>query len=117
MNQLCEGCFRDCQLYLRKQVDDASENFKDKKQGIITSVDLIYEVVSSFISIVDELGEYVFSDFRTYKLIPLILDTMVEFIYGPCLENQIFLGKWKKLFSVINSLMNISEVGNYSGIH
>lgn len=68
-------------------MDDADENFKDKKQGIITSVDLIYEVVSTFISIVDELGPYIYSDFRTYKLVPLILDTIVEFIYGPCIEN------------------------------
>jgi len=117
LNQLCEGCFRESQLYLRRQVDDASEDFKDRKQGVITSVDLIYEVVTVFIGIVDELGTYVYSDFRTYKLIPLVLDTMVEFIYGPCIENQIFLGKWKKLFSVINSLMLITEAGNYSGIH
>lgn len=102
---------------MRRQVDDASEDFKDRKQGVITSVDLIYEVVTVFIGIVDDLGTYVYSDFRTYKLIPLILDTMVEFIYGPCIDNQIFLGKWKKLFSVINSLMLITEAGNYSGIH
>jgi hypothetical protein len=46
LNQLCEGCFRESQLYLRKQVDDASEDFRDRKQGVITSVDLIYEVVT-----------------------------------------------------------------------
>ena len=66
----------------------------------------LYQVVSIFIEIVETLGDYVFSDFRTYKLIPILLDTIIEFIYGPCLENQIFLGKWKKLINVINTLIN-----------
>jgi len=58
-----------------------------KNRGKITSIDLIYQVVLIFIEIVDTLGDYVFSDFRTYKLIPLLLDTIIEFIYGPCLQN------------------------------
>jgi len=45
-----------------------------------------------FIDIVENLNDYVFSDFRTYKLIPHLLDTIIEFIYGPCATNQIFLG-------------------------
>jgi hypothetical protein len=31
---------------------------------------------------------------------------MIEFIYGPCIENQKFLGGWKKLIATINSLIN-----------
>ena len=89
----------------------------DVKQGKITSIDLVYEVVSIFIDIVDELGNYIYADFRTYKLIPLLLDTIVEFIYGPNIENQVFLGKWKKLIIVLDRLMNFKETGNYSGIH
>ena len=45
------------------------------------------------------------------------MDTMIEFIYGPCIQNQKFLGGWKKLISTINSLINQQEMGNYSGIH
>ena len=78
---------------------------------------MIYVVVCTFIEIVDTLGDYVFSDYRTFKLIPYIMDTMIEFIYGPCIENQQFLGGWKKLMSVINTLMDQKEMGNYSGIH
>ena len=66
---------------------DDDVDFKCKNRGKISSVDLIYEVVSTFIEIIDKLGDYVFSDFRTFKLIPLIMDTMIEFIYGPCLKN------------------------------
>lgn len=87
LNFLCEGCFRDSQNYLRNQLVDISESFKDIKGGKITSIDLIYEVVNLFICIVEELGYYVFADFRTYKIIPLVLDTIIEFIYGPNLQN------------------------------
>ena len=66
---------------------------------------------------VEELGTYVYADFRTYKIIPLLLDTIIEFIYGPNIENQIFLGKWKKLIIILDRLMNFKETGNYSGIH
>lgn len=48
---------------------------------------------------------------------PLLLDTIIEFIYGPCLENQLFVGKWKKFISILNTLMDQEEMGNYSGIH
>ena len=66
---------------------------------------------------VEELGQYVYSDFRTYKIIPLLLDTIIEFIYGPNIDNQIFLGKWKKLIIILDRLMKFKETGNYSGIH
>jgi hypothetical protein len=46
LNAMCEGCFRESQLYLRNQIEDQTENFRDKKQGKITSIDLIYETVS-----------------------------------------------------------------------
>jgi hypothetical protein len=88
---------------LGRQVDD-QENFKNQKK--ITSIDLIYEVQKTFIDIVDTAGDYVFSDFRTFKLIPLMMDTLIEFIYGPCLRNQIFLGETKKFLSVVNTLIN-----------
>jgi hypothetical protein len=78
---------------------------------------LVYEVQRTFIDIVDTMGDYVFSDFRTFKLIPLMMDTMLEFIYGPCIRNQVFLGESKKFISVINTLIDQSEMGNYSGIH
>ena len=117
MNFLCEGCNPDSQNYLRDQFMGVPTKLADVKQGKITSIDLVYEVVSIFIDIVDELGNYIYSDFRTYKLIPLLLDTIVEFIYGPNIENQVFLGKWKKLIIVLDRLMNFKETGNYSGIH
>ena len=72
---------------MKEQIVDNETNFKDKNRGKICSIDLVYQVVVTFIDIVDILGDYVFSDFRTYKLIPLLLDTMIEFIYGPCIEN------------------------------
>lgn len=78
---------------------------------------MIYQVVNTLIEIVDNLDNYVFSDYRTYKLIPLIMETLLEFLYGPCIENQTFLGQWKKLISVINQLIDQPEMGNYSGIH
>ena len=74
-------------------------------------------MLTIFISIVSELGDYVLSDFRTYKLVPLLLDTIIEFMYGPCIENQLFIGKWSKFIRVLNSLMDQQEMGNYSGIH
>jgi hypothetical protein len=66
---------------------DQFERLGDIKQGKITSIDLVLEVVSSFIDIVQDLGPYVFADFRTYKIIPILLDTIVEFIYGPNIDN------------------------------
>jgi len=45
------------------------------------------------------------------------MDTMLEFIYGPCVTNQVFLGESKKFISVINTLIDQAEMGNYSGIH
>ena len=103
---MCDGCFNEAQIYLRVQLKQGEINFKEKNRGKITSIDLIYEVVCTFIEIVETLGDYVFSDFRTYKLIPLLLNTIIEFIYGPCLQNQLFLGRWKKFISVINTLIN-----------
>ena len=102
---------------MREQLADDENDFKDKSRGKITSIDLIYEVVSIFIEVVDTLGDYVFSDFRTFKLVPLMIDTISEFIYGPCIDNQIFLGAWKKFISTLNGLMDQKEMGNYSGIH
>jgi hypothetical protein len=55
--------------------------------GKITSVDLIYTVALIFIDIVDTLGDYVFADYRTFKILPMLMDTLIEFIYGPCLKN------------------------------
>ena len=78
---------------------------------------MIYETVTQFIDIVESLGKFVFSDFRTYKLIPFLLDTIIEFIYGPNIENQMFLGRWKKLIQKIDFLMQLDDMGNYSGIH
>ena len=46
-----------------------------------------------------------------------MMDTMIEFIYGPCIRNQVFLGESKKFISVINTLIDQPEMGNYSGIH
>ena len=74
-------------------------------------------MLTIFINIVEELGDYCLSDFRTYKLIPVILDTINEFMYGPCVQNQLFIGKWSKFIRVVNSLMDQREMGNYSGIH
>jgi hypothetical protein len=84
LNSLCENCYRPSQVFLKCQVDD-SENFRNQKK--ITSIDLIYQVVSTFTDIVDTVGDYVFSDFRTFAMLPLMMDTLIEFIYGPCLEN------------------------------
>ena len=85
---------------------DETDQFKKINLGKITSIDLIQHVLTIFISIVSELGDYVLSDFRTYKLIPLLLDTIIEFMYGPCIENQLFIGKWSKFIRVLNSLMD-----------
>ena len=88
LNAMCENCFRPAQLFLREQMkEDVKASFKNVKNGKITSVDLIYQVVCIFIEIVESLGDYVFSDYRTYKLIPTLMDTLIEFIYGPCIEN------------------------------
>jgi len=116
LNLLCENCFKPAQLFLREQIND-SESINNKTSGKFTSIDLIYQVACIFIEIVDQLGDFVFSDYRTYKLLPLLMDTMIEFIYGPCIKNQKFLGGWKKLISTVNSLINQQEMGNYSGIH
>jgi uncharacterized protein YktA (UPF0223 family) len=114
LNSICEGCYEPAQMFLGRQ-QDHEENFKNQKK--ITSIDLIFEVQRTFIDIVDTMGDYVFSDFRTFKLIPLMMDTMLEFIYGPCVTNQVFLGESKKFISVINTLIDQAEMGNYSGIH
>jgi len=87
LNDMCENCFLPAQNYIRKQIDDDHEGLVDKSSGKITSIDLIYQVIVIFIEVVDSLGDYVFSDFRTYKFIPNILDTIIEFIYGPNIEN------------------------------
>ena len=102
---------------MREQIIDDEANFKDNSRGKFTSIDLIYDVVSTFIEIVDSLGDYVFSDFRTFRLIPVMIDTICEFIYGPCIENQTFLGSNKKFISILNTLMDQKEMGNYAGIH
>lgn len=73
LNSLCENCFKPAQIFLKKQVDD-EENFKDQKK--ITSIDLIYQVVMCFTDIVDTVGDYVFSDYRTFAMLPLIIDTL-----------------------------------------
>jgi len=78
---------------------------------------LIYQVINTLIEIVDSIDNYVFSAFRTYKLIPVILDTLVEFLYGPCEENQMFLGENKKFIATINLLMAQKDMGNYSGLY
>jgi len=105
LNSLCENCYKPAQIFLREQLSD-QESFNGKTSNQITSIDLIYQVVQIFIDIVEQLGDYVFSDYRTFKLIPMLMDTLIEFIYGPCIENQKFLGGWKKLISIINSLIN-----------
>jgi hypothetical protein len=116
MNCLCENCFKPAQHYLREQIV-TNENKQNLNNSKLTSIDLLYKMVVVFIDLVNQLGDYVFSDFRTFKLVPILLDTLIEFIYGPCLQNQQYLGGWKKLIGVMNSLIDQKDYGNYSGIH
>jgi hypothetical protein len=87
LNSLCENCFKPAQLFLRNQIFDDESKAQNHKNGKITSIDLIYHVVCLFIDLIDTLGDFVFSDYRTFKLIPMIMDTLIEFIYGPCIQN------------------------------
>jgi hypothetical protein len=83
----------------------------------ITSVDLIYHVIQLLIELSDDMGKYVFSAYRTNTLIPAILDTFIEFLYGPCLENQQFLGGNKTLICVLNDLIVHEDLANYAPNH
>jgi len=83
----------------------------------ITSIDLVYTVVNVLIDLSDSVGDYIFSAYRTFVLVPALLNTFTEFLYGPCIENQMFLGNNKKFISVLNELINQNEMGNYSPLH
>ena len=58
LNLLCENCFKPAQKFLREQIND-SETSMNKTSGKYTSIDLIYQVASIFIEIVDQLGDFV----------------------------------------------------------
>jgi hypothetical protein len=73
--------------------------------------------VNVLIDLTDSVGDYIFSAYRTFVLIPAIVNTFTEFLYGPCLDNQIFLGNNKKFISVLNELISQKEMGNYSPLH
>lgn len=77
ISHVCDNCFTEAQLYLGQQLEKRETNLKDVSRGKITSVDLVSEVVQTFIEIVDSLGSYVFSDQRTYRLLPRLLETII----------------------------------------
>jgi hypothetical protein len=114
LSLFCENCFEPGQLYLKSQLTDTGS----ESIGLsITSVDLIYQTVQLIIELSDSLGQYLFSEYRTTKLIPAILDTFIEFLYGPCKENQYFLGCNKKLITVFNDFIVHSDLGNFNPNH
>lgn len=87
-----------------------------KHMGKYTNVDLIRHVATILIEFVDELGEYIFSDQRLFNIIPTLMETMLEFVYGPCVENQIFLCSWRKFMQVLDFFLCAEDLGNYSGL-
>jgi hypothetical protein len=83
----------------------------------ITSIDLIYTVVNVLTDFTDNLGEFAFTAFRAYNVIPAIMDALTEFLYGPCAANQEFLGGNKKFINVMNELLCQKEMGDFSPLH
>ena len=63
------------------------------------------------------MGNYIYSDHRTIKVIPLLLEVILEFVYGPCLENQILIGKKQEFIRCLNKILECKDLGNYSGFH
>jgi hypothetical protein len=114
LSLFCENCFLPAQEYLRSQLEDTGT---EAIGADFTSVDLIYQIVQLLIEMADSMNQFLFSAYRTNKLIPAILDTFIEFLFGPCEENQAFLGGNKKLISVLNDLISHKDMGNYSPNH
>ena len=91
---------------MRKQIEDDESNFDDQWRGVISSVDLIYEVVAAFIDIVEKSGDLMYSP-RCKAILTLFLQSFIEFIYGPNIDNQLYLGTWKRFMSVLNKLISV----------
>lgn len=97
-------------------MDDSTEKsiVHHRYMGKFSSIDLVREVVQVLLDIIDQLGNYIYSDERTYKVIPQLLETILQFVHGPCIENQMFLGKWRLFLDALNFLLEQKELGNYS---
>ena len=113
--QLCEGCYEPAQKFLRDQIEETGAEGEQGED--ITSIDLIYTVVNVLTDFTDSLGEFVFTAFRAYSVIPAIMDALTEFLYGPCAANQEFLGGNKKFINVMNELLCQKEMGDFSPLH
>ena len=75
-------------------MDEGYENIvNDRNVGTYSSVDLISTVVDTFIEIIQELKDYIYVDFRSTNMVAQLLDCLLELVYGPRLENQLFLAK------------------------
>jgi len=84
VSAICEGCYQPAQLFLKRQIVETGQEEQGEN---ITSIDLIYTVVNVLTDFTDSLGEFAFTAFRAYNLIPAIMDSLIEFLYGPCTEN------------------------------
>lgn len=94
MKTLCAGCYKPAQIYLRSQMPESYENIvNDRNVGTYSSIDLISTLVDSFIEIIQELDDYLYCDVRATKVVVQLLDALLQLIYGPRIENQLFLAQ------------------------
>lgn len=95
----CENCFTKFQNYLRSQEDELS-----RKKHL--SINMIYELAQFLINI-REAGPYLCDDFEARILIPQVLETLIDSCKGPCVENQLLIGKRRKLYKFINMILSL----------
>jgi hypothetical protein len=61
------------------------------------------------------IQDKIFSTFITYETIPQVFETLVDFLYGPCVDNQLILGRWHKFYKIIDYFMS-QDCGHYMAI-
>lgn len=93
---LCDNCYLECQDFLRVQVSDM---LKDNP----FTVDVVTSVVGVLVAVVRECPAA--SNLLIGQLIKTLLNTLNEFVIGPCTGNQRILIENKKLMQVINAIL------------
>ncbi|CAG9330938.1 unnamed protein product [Blepharisma stoltei] len=95
----CENCFTKFQHYIRSQEDDSARKMH-------LSINMIDELAQFLINI-REAGPYISDDYEARKLIPQCLETLIDACRGPCVENQLLVGKRRKFYKFINMALSL----------
>eukprot|EP00347_Sterkiella_histriomuscorum_P002968 403366109 len=108
----CDNCYEPFQNYLINQDYEIQGNLEGQEfdnQGSNTtennkksSVNILTEIANVLIRLTNKLQNSIFSEYHLFQTVEQLFDTLVDFLYGPCMQSQQILGNWKKFNKAVN---------------